>query len=252
MLSSDRHFDSTLSDHALQKAQLDEARERDALILDFGDMLDVMQSKDDRRANKSELHEADKRTAYLDSVVDRAAKFYGPYADRWALIGMGNHETAVAGKHGTNLTDRLAERMRAAGGVTHAGGYDGWVRFMFEVNGTRRNSMRLYYHHGSGGAPVMTHGTLDTRRTASWIDADVVCHGHTHTSYWLPLKRARLMDSNVVTHELIDFVRTPGYKREGGWETEKGHALKARGCVWMRLYLDAGGVILREFTSAVR
>jgi predicted phosphodiesterase len=252
LLSSDRHFDSTLSDHTLQKTQLNEARERDAIILDFGDMLDVMQSKDDRRANKSELNEADKRTAYLDSVVDRAARFYAPWANRWALLGTGNHESAVAGKHGTNLTDRLAEKLRGAGGITHAGGYDGWVRMMFDVHGTRRNSLRLYYHHGSGGAPIMSHGTLDTRRFGSWIDADIICHGHTHTNYILATKRARLMDSNVIVHDLVDFIRTPGYKQEGGWETERGHPLKPRGCVWMRLYYDAGGYILREFTPAFR
>ena len=39
LLSSDRHWDNPHSDWALQKEHLDLARERNAKVLDFGDLM---------------------------------------------------------------------------------------------------------------------------------------------------------------------------------------------------------------------
>lgn len=251
LLTSDRHWDSMLSDHDLQEQHMEEAERRDALIFDFGDALDVMQTPSDPRQSKSELDPRDKTTAYLDSVVERFAKWAGRWGNRWVLMAMGNHETQVLKRHNTNLTDRVAEHVRKAGGVTLAGKYHGWVRFVFTMRGTVSQNMALYYHHGSGGAPIMTHGTLDTRRMASWIDADVIVHGHTHTQYVLSLGKLRLNHNGHVRAATTDFVRVPGYKRIGEWEIERGHPVKPLGAVWMRLRYD-GTQVQREFTPDLR
>jgi hypothetical protein len=240
LLTSDRHWDSLLSDREMQAADLEEAERRDALILDTGDALDVMQGKQDRRSDKSSLDGADKVTAYIDSVVDRAGDWFGRWSHRWPLLGMGNHESAVLDKLGTDLTDRTAARMRSANpnGITVAGGYDGWVRLMFLMRGTVRQSMSIYYHHGTGLSPTMTHGVLDTRRMASWIDADVILGGHTHTNYLLGTMRRRISDCGKEYSDVQHHVRIPSYKRMGGWETEKLHPAKPLGCVWLRLFYD--------------
>lgn len=253
LLTSDRHWDSLLSDRDAQEQDLKEAKKRDALVLDTGDVLDVMQGKQDRRSNKSDLDGADKVTAYLDSVVDRAGDFLGRWSDRFLLLGMGNHESAVLDKVGTNLTDRVAARMRAKHprGITVAGGYDGWVRLLFHMRGTVRQSLHIYYHHGAGLAPTMTGGVLDTRRMGSWIDSDVILGGHTHTNYLLALMRRRISDYGKEYSDLQHFVRLPSYKRIGGWETEKLHPPKPLGCVWMRAYYDGRWVRL-SFTQDLR
>lgn len=235
LLTSDLHDDSALSARALMERHAKEAVERDALILTFGDALDAMQMPMDKRQSKNELRAENMRTAYLDSLVERSGKRWAKVADRWPVLGMGNHESAMLAKHGTNLTDRLAAEMRRHGGITQGMGYDGWVRFMFDRSGAR-SSQSLYFHHGSGGAAPMSHGTLDTRRLASWTDADVICQGHTHTNYVLSITRRGLTDGGVPYSKLVDFVRIPGYKHEGGWEKEKGMPPKPRGAVWMRLF----------------
>jgi hypothetical protein len=248
LLTSDLHDDSALSDRGLMRRHLDEAVENDALILNWGDNYDVMQMPMDKRQSKSEMRTEDLATAYLDKLVSNSAKRLAPYANRWPVMGLGNHETSVLAKHGTNLTDRLAAAMREAGGITQGMGYHGWVRFLFERK-AHRSSMTMYFHHGSGGAAPMTHGTLDTRRMASWTDADVICAGHTHTNYVLSITRRGLSAQGKQIKSMVDFVRTPGYKAEGGWEIEKNHPPKPRGAVWMRLSLDQAGNVKRHYMA---
>lgn len=245
LLTSDRHHDSNKSLHTLERKHLDEAVERDAIIIDAGDTLDVMQSKDDKRQSKSDIRSEDVNAAYLDSIVNNAAMFYGPYAKRWLVMGRGNHDTNIINRYGTDLIDRLAEKMRMIHeGLTVAGGYGGWVRFMFERNGGGRSSILLKYFHGAGGGAIMTHGSLDTRRQGSYLpDADIVLNGHTHGAYYIPLARERLSHEGNVRKDLVHYIRTPGYKDEyrdgsGGWAVEKGHPPKPAGCAWLRFVYD--------------
>jgi len=44
LVTSDRHWDSVHSDRTMQKRHLDEAVERNALIIDLGDLFDAMQA----------------------------------------------------------------------------------------------------------------------------------------------------------------------------------------------------------------
>ena len=246
LLTSDRHHDSNKSLHDMERRHLDEAIERDALIIDAGDTLDVMQSKDDKRASKSDIRSEDVNAAYLDSIVNNAARFYGPYAKRWLIMGRGNHDTNIINRYGTDLIDRLAEKMRMQhDGLTVAGGYGGWVRFLFQHSPTGgRRSLLLKYFHGAGGGAIMTHGSLDTRRQGSYLpDADIVLNGHTHGAYHIPLARERLTNDGNVKRDLIHYIRTPGYKDEyrdgsGGWAVEKGHPPKPLGCAWLRFIYD--------------
>jgi predicted phosphodiesterase len=253
LLTSDRHHDSNKSLHDLERKHLDMAAERDALIIDAGDTLDVMQSKDDKRQSKSDIRSEDVNAAYLDSIVNNAAKFYSPYAARWLIMGRGNHDTNIINRYGTDLIDRLAEKMRLTpNGLTVAGGYGGWVRFMFERSaGGGRRSFLLKYFHGTGGGGLMTHGTLDTRRQGSYLpDADIVLNGHTHGAYHVPLARERLTSDGNVSRDLVHYIRTPGYKDEyrdgsGGWAIERGHPPKPVGCAWLHFYVESGLVKLR-------
>lgn len=147
MLRSDAHHDSPHCDRDLERRHLDKARERGALICDFGDCLDAMQGKFDPRRNMSEVRPEDAGVDYYDRIVDHAAEDYRPYAGNWLLWGRGNHESAVL--HNTNHD--LTTALRRAVGGGHVGGYGGWVRMMFRVNGTKQVSLNLKYFHGAGG-----------------------------------------------------------------------------------------------------
>lgn len=247
LLLSDLHLDSVHCNQKLLKKHLDMAGERGALILCAGDFVDAMQGKNDRRNSKYELrpefaHSAPNSKPYFDKVVDYAYEFIKPYADLWLLLGQGNHETAVLKNNETDITERVVERMRGVkDSITHAGGYGGFVRFNFTV-GTARTSFTYYYHHGKGGAPVMSHGSLDTRRQGSYVDADVIHNGHTHTNYHLSLRKMCLSDMGVPQHKRVDYVRTPGYQ-DNYSDGYRGFAVetntpKPLGAYWIQLRAD--------------
>lgn len=92
LLSSDRHHDNIHCQRNLEKEHLDQALERGALILDFGDLFCAMQGKYDPRSNMDDIRPEDVGADYLDRIVKHAAEDYGPYAANWLLCGRGNHE----------------------------------------------------------------------------------------------------------------------------------------------------------------
>lgn len=260
LLTSDVHFDSPYCDREMYKRHLERAASMDALIFDNGDFFDAMQGRDDKRRDTAELRKELNTTAYSDGLVRESAAFLKDFAPYIAWMGEGNHESSVKLKVGTNLTDRLAERLRENHkGITHPGAYSGWLRFQFEMRQTVNTSMRVYCHHGAGGGGPMTHGILDTRRQASYLpDADVIWNGHTHTGYVMSTARLRLNNIGVEITDRIDHVRTPGYKDE--WTAPSndgyGHSFQrtkmnpptTKGSVLVRLWHE-GNEIRREFTE---
>lgn len=243
LLTSDRHLDSEHSDRDMQLRHLRDARERDAVVLDFGDVFDAMQGRNDPRRQKGSGGPSARVAAYLDEIVRDASEFLAPFADRFGVIGRGNHEQSILKNCETDLTERLTERMSMiSGSKVHPGGYGGFVRFVPRWSSKGSKRLTLYYFHGSGGGGVMTHGTLATRRMASWVpDAEVVVSGHTHDQWVLTLARTRLGATGNVYLDEQHHVKTPSYKDEfedgfAGWHVERGAPPKPIGAWWMRLY----------------
>ena len=242
LLSSDRHHDNAHSNHRLELIHLEEAVERDAGILDIGDLFCAMQGKYDRRSDLSQCRPEHREGRYLDSLVETAADFFEPYADRWVLLAPGNHEGSILKYHETDLTERLAERFRMKGSPVICGSYAGFVRFRVKIAG-RTISRVMYYIHGHGGGGLMTHGVLNTRRRQSFLpDADIVWSGHTHDAWNVRLSRAHLTTSGTVRLDDVHHVSTPGYKDEftplKGWHVERGAPPKPLGASWLRLSIE--------------
>ena len=257
LLRSDAHHDNAHCDQRLELLHLNEAQDRNAGILDGGDLFCAMQGKWDRRADTSQCRPEHREGRYLDSLVETAADFYEPFADRWILMAPGNHESSIVKRHETDLTDRLVERMRTYGAPhLYRGRYSGFIRFRAMMNGSSRQ-LTLYYHHGHGGGGPMTHGVLATRRMQSYLpDADIVWSGHTHDSWTVRLGRARLSRYGTPYIDTVHHIKTPGYKEEfrplEGWHIERGAPPKPIGAVWMKLYLRGSDRILTaEFTEAI-
>jgi len=245
LLSADRHHDNIHCDRAFEKRHLEQAKERDAIVLDFGDLFCAMQGKYDPRSSMDDIRAEDVGEDYLDRIVSHAARDYAAYAANWLLIGQGNHESNIRKRHGTDLISNLVHRLNADhGGRCHVGGYGGWVRFMFTAHGTRRSSIALKYHHGAGGGGAVTRGVIQTNRQAVYLpDADIVVNGHTHDSWYVPLARERLGSTGKVYRDLVHFIRVPGYKDEyndgsGGFHIEKWGPPKPIGAAWLRLWFD--------------
>ena len=250
LLTSDRHHDNPHCNQELEKKHLDEAKERNAVIIDYGDLFCAMQGKFDRRASKDDIRPEHQSGNYLDKLVSTATDFYAPYADNFAVMGPGNHETAMLKHHETNLTERLVERLNmSTGSQIKTGGYSGWVKFKFwygkDSPGVERKcegSVNLWYHHGYGGDAPVTKGTIQTGRQAVYVpDAHIVCTGHTHNEWIFPITRIRIKDSGLIYHDEQLHLKTPGYKEEyedgyGGWHIERGGPPKPNGAMWLRFW----------------
>jgi len=244
LLSSDRHHDNAHTDHKLETKHLKQAVERGAGIIDVGDTFCAMQGKWDKRSDLTACRPEQQEGRYLDSLVKCAADFYTPYAKNYIVIGRGNHETSILKRHETDLTERLCERMSVMSGHhVQAGGYGGWVRFCFKKN-KKASRFNMKYFHGSGGGGPVTRGVIQTNRLAVYLpDADIVCGGHTHDQWCVPIARERILDNNTISTDEQLHIRIGTYKDEygdgwGGWHIERGGVPKPIGAMWLRFYAE--------------
>lgn len=249
MLMSDNHHDSPLCDRKLEKKHLDEAKAKNAWILFNGDTFDAMQGRQDPRSSYDNLDAALKGDDYLDRIVQFNAEFYAPYSDNILLFGHGNHETSALKHYGVDLIQNLVYRMRTEYGCkAAAGGYGGWVRFLFTMDTTKRFSLNLKYFHGAGGEAPVTRGVIQTnRQSISEPDADVIWNGHNHQQYALPIPRERLSSAGKSYQDCQWHVRTPGYldaygNGAKGWAVERGMSPTPLGCVWLRLFREGNRI----------
>lgn len=261
LLRSDVHHDNPKCDQALEKKHLDEALAYNAPCIDNGDLFCSMQGRWDKRADKNSLREEHRGNNYFDLLVDTAAEFYRPYKDIFAVLGKGNHETAISAKHETDLTDRLAAKMRSYGSRVEASGYGGWVIFQFrEMKAPPekqiKDSVRLYHYHGSGGGGIVSRGTLQPSRIGLFTpDADIVLTGHTHDEWSFTIPRQRISVANQLYQDEQLHIRAPGYKDawsdgSGGWEVEKMLGPKALGSAWLKFSWDPKGRVAIDTSRA--
>ena len=243
LLRSDAHHDSPKCNRALEKQHLEETAARDGLWADFGDLFDAMQGKYDPRRNYDEVRPEDAGEDYYDRIVDHAEEFYKPYADRCLLLGEGNHETKTRKHAGTDLTKRLANRL-----AVQAGGYGGWIRFVFRIHSTKGQQLKLRYFHGGGGSAPVTKGVIHTSRQAVFLpDANIVINGHNHNAYTLPLSRDRLTERGRQYKDIQWHGRIPGYKDDyddgtTGFAVEGMQPPAPLGALWLRLWLEGDRV----------
>jgi hypothetical protein len=237
LLRSDAHHDSVNNIRDLEKKHLDQAVRDGAYILDFGDIFDGMQGRNDPRRGYQDLRPEFKVAGYFNAIVDDAAKFYEPYLNNWILFGKGNHELSVLKNANTDLLSMLKDKHPSV----NIGSVGGWVKFKFErASGGMRTTVNLKYHHGAGGNSPVTKGVIDTNRQAVYLpDADLVCNGHNHQAYILPLARERISNTNRSYRDIAYYLRTPGYKDQGEWEREKGFPPSPHGAIWVTIWINS-------------
>lgn len=250
---SDLHWDNPHCRRDLLKQHLDQAVETEAPILIYGDMYCAMQGKTDPRSCKSDLREEHKGRNYFDKLVETSLEWFEPYKDNIAVVGYGNHETAVL-RHETDLIDRFASGMRRMGGIARSGGYEGWVRWLFK-HSTQRHKLDQFYWHGTGGGGQVGKGWADFNRMAEDNEADMYFSGHIHRIGHLPEMRAKLDKSGKIIQRPIDYVRCGSYKEEhfetsgASWGSQIRLGARALGGYWMTAYVDSACGIGREFVK---
>lgn len=244
-LSSDWHWDNPKTRLDLIERDLRIAKKLGGCVIVAGDVLCLMQGKYDKRSNKDDLRPEHATGSYLDRVVDTFVEFLSPYVDTLALMSLGNHETAIYGRHETCLLTRVVERLRLMGSPVQRGGYNGWVQFVARSkSGGSSHQWKLYYHHGSGGASPVTQGLLGMNRVAQYVDSDAILSGHIHTKNLSMVCRERISSHGKRSVNECALIRTSTYKDEyqplAGFHVEKGGGPRPviRPGYWLRLKMS--------------
>lgn len=243
LLRTDAHHDNPDCNQDLERLHLQQAVDRNAGIIDAGDLFCAMQGKYDKRSSKNNVRPEHQTDSYLEALVDTAAEFYQPFAKNWLVMGVGNHETAIHDRHNSHLTERLVALLRARGSSVVKGGYTGWVRILCTFFGTERHSLNLWYAHGWGGGGPVTINTIQAaNRMPMMIEgADVLFTGHVHECWTAEKVRVTLSQNGNVVHKPITIVQGASYKDEyrsgeGGWHVQTGKPPKPVGAWWLRLF----------------
>lgn len=217
-LSSDDHVDSIHCRRDVMDRHHREAADRGAAVIKLGDQFDAMGGKWDPRSSLADLVPELRVNDYLDRAVEYVADAYEPIRENLAVLGYGNHETAIIKRHHVDLNDRLASLIRARGGIARAGGYTGWIRFRFcQREGIGTDSFVVHYDHGWGGGGPVTLGTIDRNRKAQYIvDADLVAMGHIHRRMHVTEERVGINSHSRLIRRAFHFLRCGTYKDEYG------------------------------------
>lgn len=237
LLMSDIHLDSKKCDRELFRKHLDYAKEKGAGVLIFGDLMDLMQGRNDRRGSKQSLRKKYLEAPYFDSVVEDVTEFLLPYADIIHMICYGNHETAII-KHNeidalNSLIFNLNTKKKETDSRIFKGAYDGYVKVKSQYTSKNgpKSSRLIKYHHGAGGNAPVTGGTISQQRASSmYPDADIVVMGHIHQFGMRIIASEKLAQNFRIKRHDQYHLRTSSYKYHGDWETEKMFPKGALGC----------------------
>lgn len=245
LLSSDRHHDNPKTDQKLEKFHLDQALERNAGIIDAGDLLCLMQGRFDKRSSKSSVRPEHQVDDYFDAVIEDAADFYEPYAHNWISMGYGNHDLAIKQRLETDPIQRLAGILNArTRSRVLTLGYTGWIVFKFDSG--KHFVKTLWFNHGSGQGAMVTKGAISAAREREYVNADIMLSGHNHQQWEQWTKRLHITRRGKVVEKDCVYVKTPTYKRDytgiEGFSTLKGLGPRPMGAYWLKFYFRDGDI----------
>ena len=169
----DVHFGNKYCDKNAFKSFLEDSDDN-TYFLGIGDLMDSIIVSDLKRYQK---HSDDiAGDAILDSQIDGIYEILKPYKDKIIGLGRGNHEDTIIKYCGTDLMQRLCNRLECK-----YLGLSGLIRFMMTDSGARGRTIIIRWHHGWGGGS-RTQGadlTKYSKDTMHW-DADIFLYGHVH------------------------------------------------------------------------
>lgn len=245
-IQSDEHKDSPSHIEPLWREHMAESAAHGAVNLSFGDMFDAIGGRYDKRRSADGVKpEHAGRDDYYDSIAQGVADALAPYARQYGLLGRGNHETSVIRHAGTDLTARLADKLRPHGFAGAVGGYVGYVELRFGGQ-----SQLLWWSHGRRGSSPVTRGVINTNRRAVWLASpDIVVSGDSHDGWLVPIARERINGQKEKETFNQLHIQCPSYCRstsDVGYVAENEMPPKPIGCWWLRFFRGPGGELRRE------
>lgn len=223
----DPHIDSDYCDTKLLKKHLQFALDNNIDVYCIGDLLDVMQGRNDpRRKNKQP------KDKYFNYVIDYVTNFLTPYKDVIKFISYGNHETSVLRNNDLDLLQIIVNNLNLLGANIELGTYTGWWQFRLN-DGTSKYGYKVNYHHGFGGGGKRTKGIIQyTDRQVGLYGADMIIMGHVHEDVDSYHSVEYINNKGIICEKDVIWTRVSSYKNENigmGWATEKGFNPKPNG-----------------------
>lgn len=247
---SDVHYDSRKCDRELLTKHLKQAQERGALVFINGDLFDLMQGRYDPRHGKYDIRPEYKSATYLDDVINDCADYLSKFRVSY-ILGQGNHETNIVKRLETNPIERVVERLKFMGMNAHMAWYSGLLCVKMgysdpkgeDLNSCNR-TIKIYYHHGSGGGSARSKGILSADINQMMCpDADIITSGHDHNKWYLPVNVDRYRSNLEPYQTTVHHIRSGSYKQKDrnlGWEVEKGFRTPRLGGWWIDLEYNKG------------
>ncbi len=250
LLISDIHWDSLLCDRKLLFKHLDEAKEREARILIFGDFFDAMGGKYDPRTTKADIRPEYSTQHYFQDIIMDAAAQLKPYKHLIDMISEGSHETNVKIRHEVDLlSEHLGLNMFLK---SKKGKFSGFIKFLFSLNKGDGNCKVMYYSHGGGGNAPVTRGAIKTARRQEAIRADWFVSGHIHTEFEMPRTQAGIDRFCNLTIFKIMHWQLGTYKNEflsGGWADHKEFAPANLGGRWLEISGSSSRLKIKSYLT---
>ncbi len=218
---ADVHYGCKHCDVRAFKRYMDD-HDDNTYFLGIGDFYDAIIMSDFRYRRSSD---ATVKEGMLDELVDMGAELLEPYKDKILGLGEGNHERKITLKFGTNLVQRLCNRL----GVDFLG-YSGLVKLSLrEDKKGRGRTVVIRYHHGWGGGS-RTQGadlTKYSKDTKYW-QADVFLYGHVHRKQADRVPRMGLVGETMVSKPKVlaicgTFLKTFSKGSESTYSEEGGY-----------------------------
>lgn len=231
-------------------------------FLGMGDIVDAIVSSDQKRYRATVIKAGfASREDILDQSIEEFATLWEKYKiPKQRLIGFlsGNHHDAILKRHGTDLTERLAYRLK-----TKNLGYSAFVKLQTISGGSHKMPVVIFAHHGFGGSSRTDGGSVTkyVRHAFRYQGADIYLYGHDHQKYakriavvkpdWL---EGHATDTSFVVAATGSFKRTvshdeiPSYSEVAGYNPAELGAIsieicprqaKANGRTRMRLEVSA-------------
>lgn len=254
LLISDLQIGSTKTDYVYIKDDLKWARQNGARILINGDVFDCIFSQDKKRFRPTVLHPRLRHTdTPLETAIDWGTELLAPFAQLIDGIGVGNHDDGNVKHHNSDPVIRLIKNLNVAdkADIKYLG-YCGFFGYPFYDGKKFTYSVRIQYHHGSGGAAPVTKGLIDFHRSDTWVEnATIIWKGHKHNklyyrdevqglnkqcSNWYKHPRVHLMTGAYMDiYQREQHAKAMRRGRQAEWEADNLFAPQGKGGFLIRL-----------------
>lgn len=235
----DQHFDSDKCRKDLFEGGLRVAKDGGHPILFGGDMMDVMQTRNDPRRSRGGNMSDNMR--YLNNLIDELAEFLLPYAENIIAWFDGNHETAILKNCDLDLVEAVIGKLRDKTGyaINHMN-YSGYILYGWKANSSMNGKSAVWVHHGYGGGRLTRGVGRHMYHSASYPDADYYVTGHNHHCSIFPYAQERVTSQGEIYKRTQIHVQIPSLKDEtkkksgSGWGVMKDFEPQLNGYGWLK------------------